>query len=81
MKTMESLTPELLTTSEVAKLVNAGHRSVWRWSRNGAMPSPVRMGSAVRFRRAEIMAWIEAGCPRIDTPQEGGLERKGGENA
>ena len=30
------------------------------------MPGPVLIGRAVRFRRDEILAWIEAGCPRCD---------------
>jgi len=57
---------ELLTTSQVAKLINAGERTVWRWSRSGRMPAPVRIGGAVRFRRQEILEWIGNGCPRVD---------------
>lgn len=62
--------PELLTSEQVAKLCNLGARTVWRWSRSGRMPAPLKIGGglrgAVRFRRAEILAWIEAGCPRVD---------------
>ena len=66
----ERAVPELMTTAEVARLISAGERTVWRWSRSGAMPAPLKLNparqGAVRFRRAEIMAWIEAGCPRVD---------------
>ena len=58
--------PELLPTAEVAKMLGVGERSVWRWSRSGAMPAPVRIGNAVRFRRREIEEWIANGCPRVD---------------
>lgn len=59
---------ELLTTKQVAELVSAGERTVWRWSRSGIMPAPVKIGaSTVRFRRSEITAWIEARCPRVDS--------------
>ena len=58
--------PALLTTRQVADLLNCGERTVWRWSRSGVMPHPVRIGGAVRFRREEIERWIEAGCPRVD---------------
>jgi excisionase family DNA binding protein len=52
----------LLTTREVAELLGAGERSVWRWSRSGAMPAPVRINGAVRFRRSEVEEWIVGGC-------------------
>ena len=65
----EAVVPELLTTGEVARLLSCGERTVWRWSRSGAMPTPLKLNpgrqGAVRFRRADIMAWIEAGCPRV----------------
>lgn len=64
MSVAEMVQTELLTTAEVAKLVNAGERSVWRWSRSGAMPAPVRIGASVRYRRSEILAWLAEGCPR-----------------
>jgi excisionase family DNA binding protein len=66
----ETAVPELMTTREVARMLSAGERSVWRWSRSGAMPAPLKLNpgrqGAVRFRRSEILAWIEAGCPRVD---------------
>lgn len=65
-ETVEVAVPELLTTAQVAKMLEAGERSVWRWSRSGVMPAPVRVGNAVRFRRWEIAEWIAAGCPRVD---------------
>ena len=57
----------LLRYEQVAEMLNAGQRSVWRWSRSGRMPAPVRIGgsNAVRFRRQEIEDWIAAGCPRV----------------
>jgi predicted DNA-binding transcriptional regulator AlpA len=64
-----AIVPELMTTAEVAKLISAGGRTVWRWSRSGVMPAPVKLGSgpraAVRFRRGEIVDWINAGCPSL----------------
>lgn len=66
----ESIVPELLTTADVAKLLSCGERTIWRWSRSGAMPAPLKLNpgrqGAVRFRRTDIMEWIEEGCPRLD---------------
>lgn len=58
--------PALITAAEAARLMDCGTRSLWRWSRSGVAPAPVKIGSAVRYRRDEILAWIEAGCPRVD---------------
>ena len=62
----EIVAAELLTTQQVAELLKAGQRSVWRWSRSGRMPPPVRIANSVRFRRREIEEWIANGCPRVD---------------
>jgi len=67
---LETIPPELLTTAEAARLVNVGERTLWRWSRCGIAPRPVKIGTgktgAVRYRRDEYLAWIRAGCPRVD---------------
>jgi excisionase family DNA binding protein len=60
---VETAVPELLSTAEVAKMLGAGQRSVWRWAHSGVMPAPLRISGAVRFRRNEILDWIDAGCP------------------
>jgi len=61
---------ELLTTKQVAKLLGIGERTLWRWSHSGRAPSPIKFGgsrkAAVRYRRAELLDWIAAGCPRVD---------------
>lgn len=62
--------PVLISAAEAARLIDCGERSLWRWSRSGVAPAPIKIGSAVRYRRAEVLEWIAAGCPRVD--------RKGG---
>ena len=65
-----AIVPELLSTRQAAEVCGCGERTFWRWSRCGIAPSPIKIGNgkqgASRFRRAEILAWIEAGCPRCD---------------
>jgi excisionase family DNA binding protein len=64
---LPTIIPELLTTRQAAALVNCGERTLWRWSRSGVAPAPVKIGgSAVRYRRDEYLAWIAQGCPRVD---------------
>lgn len=65
-----STLPELLTFAQTAEVCGLGERTIWRWSHSGRMPAPLKLGDgrqgAVRFRRADILAWIDAGCPRVD---------------
>jgi predicted DNA-binding transcriptional regulator AlpA len=64
------IVPELLTSKQAAELLAIGERSLWRWSRSGICPAPVKIGSGpratVRFRRQELIEWAQAGCPRCD---------------
>jgi len=64
------ITPELLTTRQAAELAGVGERTWWAWSRSGLAPRPLQIGygtrPAVRYRRADIMAWIAGGCRRVD---------------
>lgn len=66
-----TVAPELLTSKQAAELCGIGERTLWRWSRSGLAPVPVKIGhgprAAVRFRRADLMAWIQAGCPRTNS--------------
>jgi predicted DNA-binding transcriptional regulator AlpA len=65
-----AIIPELLTTVEAAKLCGIGERTLWRWSRSGLAPRPVKIGfgrrAAVRYRRSEYLDWIAGGCKRCD---------------
>lgn len=57
------VTTELLSASDAARMSGVGKRSWWRYVTTGKAPLPVRIGGAVRWRRAELVAWIAAGCP------------------
>jgi excisionase family DNA binding protein len=57
---------ELLTTREAARLCGLGERTFWRHTHSGVAPAPVRIGGSARYRRADLLRWIEAGCPRCD---------------
>jgi excisionase family DNA binding protein len=55
----------LWNVSEVAKVMACSTRHVRRMTDAGTMPSPVRLSSAVRWRRADIERWIADGCPNL----------------
>ena len=55
---------ELLDVRDVAALLGrCSVRHVHRLADAGKMPRPVKLGALVRWRRAELDAWIDAGCP------------------
>lgn len=64
---------ELLDVGAVGQLLGCSARHVYRLADGGRMPSPVKLNSLVRWRRAEIDAWIASGCKPIrDVNQKGG---------
>lgn len=66
---MDTLQPDqgqlrlLLSVKQVAQIVASSERTLWRLSDSGQMPSPVRIGRSVRWRRSDILRWVELGCP------------------
>ena len=46
-----------------AGLLGVSTRHVRRLADAGRCPAPVRLGSCVRWPRAAVEAWIDAGCP------------------
>ncbi len=54
---------ELLDAGSVAKVCACSLRTVRRLADTGRMPKPIRLNGLVRWRRAEVLAWISAGCP------------------
>ncbi len=56
----------LIDTKQVAKLLNVSDRTVFGMNKDGRMPRSVKIGSAVRWNREELQAWVNAGCPRRD---------------
>jgi excisionase family DNA binding protein len=53
----------LLDVRAVAALLDCSPRHVYRLADAGRMPAPVRVGALVRWRRADLDAWLAAGCP------------------
>jgi hypothetical protein len=58
--------PDLLTEAEAAALLRLQPVTLKKWRCTGRGPPFVRLGSAVRYERAALLAFVE--CARI-TPQ------------
>jgi site-specific recombinase XerD/predicted DNA-binding transcriptional regulator AlpA len=55
--------PLLISVESVAELLGISPRSVWRRLSSGEMIEPIKIGKSVRWRRQEVIDWVEAGCP------------------
>ena len=65
--------PELMTVADVAAQMQVSTRQVYLMEADGRLgPLRVQVGRAVRFRRSDVQAWIEAGCPRADAWRHSG---------
>jgi excisionase family DNA binding protein len=54
----------LLDTKTMAGLLGVSDRTLYRLLAEKALPEPLRLGArAVRWRLAEILEWVDAGCP------------------
>lgn len=55
----------MLDVSEVASLLHCSPRSVYRLSDAGRMPRPIKLGQLCRWRKAEVLEWIDDGCKPV----------------
>ncbi len=56
---------KLLDVAAVAEMLGCSQRHVYRLSDAGRMPTPVKLGALVRWNRAAVESWIDAGCPSV----------------
>jgi excisionase family DNA binding protein len=60
--------PALLDVDAVAGMLGCSTRHVRRLADAGRMPSPIKLGSLIRWRRADLDVWLEAGCKAVRSP-------------
>ena len=59
-----------LGARDVAALLGVSARHVWSLHAQGGIPRPIRLGRCVRWRRRELLTWLDAGCPPRDRWEE-----------
>jgi predicted DNA-binding transcriptional regulator AlpA len=68
---------ELVDAAAVASLLSISNASFFRLAARGGVPSPIRLGRLVRYRRGEIDRWILLGCPsRIEWEQRAKFDNR-----
>lgn len=55
--------PLLLSIKQLSEMLGRSQSSLWEDDKAGRIPMPIKIGRSVRWRRLEIEAWVEAGCP------------------
>ena len=55
-----------LTEKQSARLLSISHRTMQAWRRAGVGPDYVRAGRAIRYRRRDLIAWIEANTVEVN---------------
>jgi excisionase family DNA binding protein len=61
--TVNETAPLLISAKEVAGMMGISERTLWRLLSAGKVPQPIRIGRNTRWRRTEVAAWLEHGCP------------------
>jgi predicted DNA-binding transcriptional regulator AlpA len=61
----------LVDVEGVALLLACSPRHVYRMSDCGRMPRPFKLGRLMRWRRREVLGWIDGGCKAIKAAKEG----------
>ncbi len=60
------LLPLMMTAGEIADTLQISVRTVWRLKSTGSLPESVNIGRAVRWKRTDILEWIQRGCQARD---------------
>jgi len=53
----------LIDIKGVAVMLGRSPRSIYRDDTAGRMPKPIKLGGSKKWRAAELLEWIDAGCP------------------
>ncbi len=56
----------LVDAREAARLCRISPPMLYKLNADGKMPPPIRLGKLMRWRRKEIVEWIEKGCPDVN---------------
>jgi excisionase family DNA binding protein len=55
---------DLMSVQDLAEYLGVARQTIYQWRYQGFGPDSVRVGGAVRYRRAEVDAWLEAHAER-----------------
>jgi len=53
----------MLTATDAARLCGVTIKRWLTWNALGKIPTPLRIGKSLFWKRDELVRWIDAGCP------------------
>ena len=56
---------ERMTVADLMRETGRARQTVYQMHSAGQIPGAVKIGGKLMFKTAEILPWIEVGCPRI----------------
>lgn len=59
--------PKLLNMHQVCALTGFTRVHINNLANTGRMPKPLKIGRSIRWRASDIDAWIDAGCPCVES--------------
>jgi len=62
-----ALEPLLLSCSQVGALIGVSRSKVFQLLSEGKLPPSFKIGGSRRFKRNDVLRWIELNCPNLDT--------------
>jgi predicted DNA-binding transcriptional regulator AlpA len=68
----KTIRAELISAEDAARMTGCQRRSWFRYVASGKAPRAIRLGGKVLWRRSDLIAWIEAGCPAAKASGKGG---------
>lgn len=54
------MTKSVMNVREVADFFGVSVSTVWRWTADGSIPEPIKLGGSTRWRRSDIEAVLSA---------------------
>lgn len=56
-----------MTVPQLMECMKKAKQTIYQMNSRGAIPGAHHIGSRLVFRTSEVLPWIEAGCPTLNT--------------
>lgn len=60
---MSAIEHELLSREQLAEMLSVSPSHISNMQAGGKLLAGIRLGSCKRWRKSEVLEWINAGCP------------------
>ena len=68
--------PALIDAKETSRLCSISTPMLYKLNAMGSMPAPLKIGKLMRWRRKEILRWIDKGCLDLSSEKKATVDKK-----